>query len=185
MFGPSVKPYQPEGYWDFMNFPKRKYDQDHGESLYRRGVYTWWQRTFLNPSLLNFDAPSHEECTAERTRSNTPQQALTLLNDVTYVEAARVFAEKITKCGSKDPAERIKWAYRRALSRDPLPQETPILVALYEKQYKRYASDKPSAEKIITAGEYAQPKEADPCEVAAWTSVARAILNLHETITRN
>jgi hypothetical protein len=107
------------------------------------------------------------------------------MNDVTYVEAARVFGEKIVKCGATEPAERVKWAYNRALGRDPLPQETPVLVALYEKQYKRYASDKPSAEKIITAGEYAKPKVDDVCELAAWTSVARAILNLHETITRN
>src|SRR5206468_2084264 len=83
--GPSVKPYQPTGYWDFLNFPKRTYENDKGDGLHRRGLYTWWQRTFLNPSLLNFDAPGREECTAERTRSNTPQQALTLLNDPVYV----------------------------------------------------------------------------------------------------
>jgi hypothetical protein len=184
MFGPSVKPYQPEGYWEFLNFPKRKYDQDHGESLYRRGLYTWWQRTFLNPSLLNFDAPSHEECVAERTRSNTPQQALTLLNDTTYVEAARVFAEKIVAAPCKEKADKIKWAYNRALARDPLPQETPVLLALYDKQYQRYAKDQESAKKIIAAGEYVAATPQDPCALAAWTSVARTILNLHETITR-
>ncbi len=185
MFGPSVKPYQPPGYWTFLNFPKRDYDQDHGESLYRRGVYTWWQRTFLNPELLNFDAPTHEECTSERPRSNTPQQALTLLNDPTYVEAARVFAEKIVTCGSKDPAARLKWAYNRALSRDPMPQETPVLLALLDKQQKRYAAQKDDAEKLVTEGETPVAKDMDHCELAAWTSVARTILNLHETISRN
>ncbi len=185
MFGPSVKPYQPAGYWEFLNFPKRTYDQDHGDKLYRRGLYTWWQRTFLNPSLLNFDAPSHEECTAERTRSNTPQQALTLLNDVTYVEAARVFAARIMKECPGDATARVKWAYHTALSREPTPAELPVLLALYDKHQKRYASDKAAAEKLVTMGEAPPAKDLDECELAAWTSVARAILNLHETITRS
>ena len=93
--GPSVKPYQPDGYWENLNFPTRDYSADKGESQYRRGLYTWWQRSFLHPSLLAFDAPSREECCAERNRSNIPQQALVQLNDPTYVEAARVFAARI------------------------------------------------------------------------------------------
>src|SRR6185295_13559653 len=90
--GPSAKPYQPRGYWSHLNFPVREYESDHGESQYRRGLYTYWCRTFLHPSLLAFDAPTREECTVNRPRSNTPLQALVLLNDPTYVEAARVFA---------------------------------------------------------------------------------------------
>ena len=90
--GPSVKPYQPDRYWENLNFPPRDYVPDTGDSQYRRGLYVWWQRTFLHPSLLAFDAPSREECTAERSRSNIPQQALVLLNDPTYVEAARGLA---------------------------------------------------------------------------------------------
>jgi len=185
MFGPSVRPYQPEGYWEFLNFPKRKYDQDHGDKIYRRGLYTWWQRTFLNPSLLNFDVPSHEECTAERTRSNTPQQALTLLNDITYVESARCFAARIMKECNGDTPTRIKWAYRTALSRDPSAAELPVLAALYDKHHQRYAADKPAAEKLLATGEAPVPKNLDATDLAAWTSVARTILNLHETITRN
>jgi hypothetical protein len=185
MFGPSVKPYQPAGYWEFLNFPKRQYDQDHGDSLYRRGLYTWWQRTFLNPSLINFDAPTHEECTAERVRSNTPQQALTLLNDVTYIEAARNFAARIIKECNGDTPTRIKWAYRTALSRDPRPEEIPILVSLLEKQRKRYQTDVPSADALLASGESPQATKVATVEWAAWTSVARTILNLHETITRN
>ena len=95
--GPSVKPYQPAGYWRYLNFPTREWANDKGENQYRRGLYTYWQRTFLQPSLLAFDASTREECTVERPRSNTPQQALVLLNDPTYVEASRVFAEKIVQ----------------------------------------------------------------------------------------
>ena len=94
--GPSVKPYQPDGYWENLNFPPRSYEADKGENQYRRGLYTWWQRSFLHPSMLAFDAPTREECAAERSRSNIPQQALVLLNDPTYVEAARAFAARIT-----------------------------------------------------------------------------------------
>ena len=115
--GPSVKPYQPAGYWAYLNFPTREWKNDRGENQYRRGLYTFWQRTFLQPSLMAFDAPTREECTAERTRSNTPLQSLVLLNDPTYVEAARVFAARIVKEGGAKPAERIDWAFRQALSR--------------------------------------------------------------------
>src|SRR5687767_2992711 len=183
--GPSVKPYQPAGYWEFLNFPKRDYPQDHGESLYRRGMYTWWQRMFLHPSLLNFDAPAHEECTAERTRSNTPQQALTLLNDVIYVEAARVFAARIIKECNADAPTRINWAFNTALSRDPLAAEVPILLDLLHKQHKRYAYGRAAADALADVGAAPPPDGLKPVELAAWTSVARTILNLRETITRN
>src|SRR5205823_15034317 len=117
--GPSVKPYQPEGYWTFLNFPRRTYVADRGPDQYRRGLYTYWQRTFLHPSLLAFDASTREECTVERPRSNIPQQALVLLNDPTYVEAARAFAERIIHEGGKGVEERLRWAYACALSRQP------------------------------------------------------------------
>jgi hypothetical protein len=148
-------------------------------------MYTWWQRMFLNPSLLNFDAPAHEECTAERTRSNTPQQALTLLNDITYVESARVFAARImTECNGDVPT-RIAWAFKQALSRKPTPQELPVLTELFEKQLKRYRTDMPSADSLTSTGEAAAANGLKTEDLAAWTSVARTILNLHETITRN
>ncbi|HYO08260.1 MAG TPA: PSD1 and planctomycete cytochrome C domain-containing protein [Tepidisphaeraceae bacterium] len=183
--GPSVRPYQPAGYWEFLNFPKREYEQDHGEKLYRRGLYTWWQRTFLNPSLLNFDAPSHEECTAERVRSNTPQQALTLLNDPTYVEAARVFAARIVRECDGDDAARIAWAFRRALARAPAAGEVEVLTALLAKQRARYRFDAGAANALTDIGEAPPADGLKTVELAAWTSVARTILNLHETITRN
>jgi hypothetical protein len=183
--GPSVKPYQPAGYWEFLNFPKRTYRQDTGEKLYRRGMYTHWQRMFLHPSLAAFDAPSREDCTADRTRSNTPQQALTLLNDPTYVEAARVFAERIITDGGASPQQRLTYAFRRALSRSPNEAEADVLVELMEKHRAEYGKDRESALSLTGIGEYRLAKGIDPAELAAWTSVSRVILNLHETITRN
>jgi hypothetical protein len=183
--GPSVKPYQPVGYWDYLNFPLRTYDLDKGPKIYRRGVYTWWQRTFLNPSLLAFDAPTREECTANRVQSNTPQQALVLLNDVTYVEAARVLAEKMLKQGGTSDADKIQWAYARAVSRPARQPEIDVLTELLANHRKAFASKADDAKKLIAAGESEQAKDVEPVELAAWTNVARTILNLHETITRN
>jgi mono/diheme cytochrome c family protein len=183
--GPSVKPYQPAGYWSFLNFPKREWQADKGESVYRRGLYTYWCRTFLHPSLLAFDAPTREECTVERTRSSTPLQALVLLNDPIYVEAARAFAERIMRAGGLDTATRLNWAYRRALSRDVKPEEVKLLTELYQKHLAEFRKDQMGAQKAVTVGQLALPKDVDLAELAAWTSVARVILNLHETVTRN
>src|SRR5205823_10161178 len=132
--GPSAFPYQPAGYWENLNFPVREYVADQGANQYRRGLYTWRQRTFPHPSLTAFDAPSREECAADRPRSNIPQQALVLLNDPTYVEASRAFAARILKeCGSNSAA-RIEWAWRQALSRSPRPDERKTIQTLLEKQ---------------------------------------------------
>jgi hypothetical protein len=182
--GPSVKPYQPAGYWAALNFPPREWQSDKGEGLYRRGLYTHWQRTFPHPSLLAFDAPSREECCVDRPRSNIPQQALVLLNDPTYVEAARVFAERILKEGGAGVEDRIRWAFGCALSRQPRDEEVKVLAALYAKHAREYTQDAESARKLLGTGDHPLPEDADVAELAAWTSVARAILNLHETITR-
>jgi hypothetical protein len=183
--GPSVKPYQPEGYWQYLNFPVREYHPDHGEAQHRRGMYTYWQRTLPHPSLVAFDAPSREECTAERPRSSTPLQALVLLNDPTYVEAARAFAERVIKEGGTSVSARFNYAYQLALSRDISAEEDKVLAALYEKHLDEYRGDKAAAQRLLGTGERPMPKEMDAAELAAWTSVARTILNLHETITRN
>jgi len=183
--GPSVKPYQPDGYWENLNFPVRDYVPDAGENQYRRGLYTWWQRSFLHPSLLAFDAPNREECTAERNRSNLPQQALILLNDPTYVEAARAFAGRIlTECrGSVD--DRLAWAWQRALQRDPRSDEAAIARDLLAGHLKAYRAQ-PEAEKpFVKVGFAPVPEGLDSAELAAWTHVARVLLNLHETITRS
>ena len=183
--GPSIKPYQPDGYWENLNFPVRTYEADTGESQYRRGLYIWWQRTFLHPSLLAFDAPSREECAAERNRSNIPQQALVLLNDPTYVEAARAFATRIMKEGGADSASRIAWAWRQALSRPPRADETATTRSLLEKHLTEYRRDPHAAEALIKVGLTPAPNSIDAADLAAWTSVARVILNLHEVITRS
>ena len=183
--GPSVKPYQPAGYWENLNFPLREWHADTGDDQWRRGLYTWWQRSYLQPSLLAFDAPSREECTAERTRSNIPQQALALLNDPTYVEAARVFAARIVREGGADTAQRIAWAYRQALGRAPRADELRVTMALFGKHLALYANDAPAAEQLVKAGLAPAAKDVNVSELAAWTSVARVILNLHETITRS
>ena len=181
--GPSVKPYQPAGYWQHLNFPTRRWQKDSGESLYRRGLYTWWQRTFLHPSLLAFDAPSREECTAERPRSNTPQQALVLLNSPTYVEAARVFAAETMNQKGGPPA-RLAWAFQRALQRDPDEAERRILTALLAKHLAEYKADASAAAALVRVGDSPLAEGTNVVELAAWTNVARVILNLHETITR-
>jgi len=182
--GPSAKPYQPEGYWENLNFPTRTYPADTGAQQYRRGLYTWWQRSFLHPSMLAFDAPSREECCAERTRSNIPQQALVLLNDPSYVEAARAFAVRIVKEGGGPPEERIAWAWRQALQRLPRVEELATLLPLYHEQLAAYRADPPAAEGLAKAGLASGPDGIDRVELAAWTHVARVLFNLHETITR-
>ncbi|MFN7137943.1 MAG: DUF1553 domain-containing protein, partial [Limisphaerales bacterium] len=175
MYGRSTKPYQPAGYYAQLNFPKREYEPDTGDNQYRRGVYTHWQRTFLHPMLMSFDAPSREECTAERPRSNTPLQSLVLLNDPTFVEAARVFAEKIIQQGGSNETDRLRWAYRRALARDPDKGEQKMLLELLNEHRTVYRSDKAAAEQVIKVGDTPPAKEIDAVELAAWTSVSRTI----------
>ncbi len=182
--GPSARPYQPEGYYAPLNFPRREYAPDRGEQLYRRGVYTHWQRSFLLPSFITFDAPSREECTANRSPSNTPLQALVLLNDPTFVEAARVLAEKIMQEGGPSFEARLKWTFARALARSPTPHEIGQLHRLFELQHARYKVDEPAARELISTGEAPRSTDLAVADLAAWTSVARAVLNLHETITR-
>ena len=182
--GASVKPYQPVGYWKHLNFPKRKWAPDSGVSQYRRGLYTFWCRTFLHPSMLAFDAPTREGCVAERTRSNTPQQALVLLNDPTYVEASRVFAERILQHGGDTDGERLAWAFERALSREPSAGERDILLRLAGERAAHFAANAGAAKAAATAGEWPAATALKPERVAAWAAVSRAILNLYETTSR-
>jgi len=182
--GASVKPYQPVGYWKHLNFPKRKWAPDSGVSQYRRGLYTFWCRTFLHPSMLAFDAPTREGCVAERTRSNTPQQALVLLNDPTYVEASRVFAERILQHGGDTDGERLAWAFERALSREPSAVERDILLSLAAERAAHFAANAVAAKTAATAGEWPSSTSLKPERVAAWAAVSRAILNLYETTSR-
>ena len=182
--GRSVKPYQPANYW-FRLYKDGRYDQDHGGNLYRRGLYTYWRRSYWHPSLQAFDAPAREECVAERPRSNTPQQSLVLLNDPTDVEAARVFATRLIEAEGSQVSDRLSLAFRLALSREPTVGEVTALTAYLNSQRQRYASDEAAARQLIAIGEAPQPGKIPVTELAAWTSVTRVILNLHETITRN
>ena len=179
-----MKPYQPAGYWAQLNFPKRKYQSDPGVDQYRRGVYTYWCRTFLHPSLAAFDAPTREECTAQRPRSNTPLQALVLLNDPTYVESARKFGERIMTEASGDVSEKIQWALRAVVQRDATQEEMRILTRVFAEQLERYKQDEDAAEQLASVGKSQPQQSIDVAELGAWTAVARVLLNLHETITR-
>ena len=185
MGGPGVHPYQPRGYWSYLNFPPREWDDSTGEDQYRRAIYTWWQRTFPQPSLAAFDAPSREECVGERTRANVPQQALALLNDPTYVEAARVFAQRIVREGGATFESRLGWAYERAVGRAPRDEEARILRELFRKHAAQYRADPRAAGSLVHAGLAPVATGVDVVELAGWTSVARAILNLPEVITRS
>ncbi len=182
--GASVRPYQPEGYWENLNFPTRQYVADQNESQYRRGLYTWWQRSFLHPSLVAFDAPNREECCADRNRSNIPQQALVLLNDPTYVETARVFAARILTEAQDSPDERLSRAWQLALQRDPRPDEQKAMRELFERHLAIYQNDPAAADRLLKTGIAPVSDSLDKPQLAAWTHVARVLLNLHETITR-
>jgi len=182
--GPSVRPYEPEGYLTAMNFPKREYSASRGTDLYRRALYTEWQRTFLHPTLLTFDAPTREECTVNRVSSNTPLQALDLMNDPIFVESARVFAENIVRQGGPAFDRQLDWAFERALNRAPDQEERQILKDLYRKNLDRFRASPESAAQLMSVGEAPRASATEP-EMAAMTLVARTILNLHETITRN
>ncbi len=182
--GPSVFPYQPPGYWSYLNFPTREWQNSTGESLYRRGLYTHWQRQYLHPSLAAFDAPSREECTAERPRSNTPLQSLVLLNDPIYIESARVFASHLLE-GEATNQQRLNTAFERALSRPIRLAETEILSALLMQHQAEYTADPAAATALVSVGNSPAPEGINPIDLAAWTSVTRVILNLHESVTRN
>lgn len=183
--GPSAYPYQPAGYYANLQFPDRDYPTSDDDLQYRRGLYTHWQRAFLHPMMANFDAPAREECSVDRIVSNTPQQALTLLNDPTFVEAARVFAAKLLQNRAlKTDAARIEAAFQKALLRPIKDRERPSLLALLESQRSYYRENPEEAAKLVRVGESPAATDLKATEQAAWTAVTRVILNLGETITR-
>jgi len=187
--GPSVSPYQPEGLWEEMGrpgdvFSAQTYAQSSGKDLYRRSMYTFWKRTVPPPSLATFDAPDREKCTARRALTNTPLQALILMNDPTYVEAARALAQRTLLEAGADPAKRIQFAFRQATGRKPSTEEVQLLNSLAQKQVALYRRDKKSASELVRVGESPSNPKLNPSELAAWTVVASSILNLDETITK-
>ena len=188
MGGPGVRPYQPANIWEpvgFVGSNTRFYKQDAGDKLYRRSLYTFFKRTAPAPFLANFDAPNREQSCARRERSNTPLQALQLMNDVQHVEAARALAERMMTEGGVAPGDRIALAYRVVLGRPPEAEESDIVRRQLAAHLARYAADEPAARKLIGHGESKPRADLPPAELAAYTLVANMILNLDETLNRN
>ena len=186
--GPSVFPYQPKGLWEEMafgdGFSMQTYEQSHGKDLYRRGMYTFWKRTNPPASLSTFDAPDREKCTARRTLTNTPLQALALLNDPTYVEASRALAQRALLEGGRTIDGRIAYAFRLATARTPTPEETGVLRALLVERLASFRRDRQAANQLLSVGESPLDARLNAGELAAWATVSSVILNLDETITK-
>lgn len=181
--GPSVMPYQPPDFYKGKNegWP---WAASKGDEQYRRGMYTFWRRTTLHPMFAIFDAPSREECSVARSRTNTPLQALVTLNDPTFVEAARVFAQKVLRDGPSDRDGRLTFAFRSALARAPSEAELRLLGVAFAANLQRYRSNKDAASQLVQVGTYPQEPALDLAEHAAWTSICNILLNLDETLTR-
>jgi hypothetical protein len=188
--GSSVSPYQPPGLWeelasrlDGKNWTAQTYTQDHGADLYRRTMYTFWKRTSPPPTLVTFDAPDRETCTVRRARTNTPLQALVLLNDPTYVEASRKLAERlIREAGTLD--DRLTLAFRLVLARRPTAREMEVLRQVHRDALARFRADAKAATEFLSVGESPRDPKLDPAELAAWSAVAGVVLNLDEAVTR-
>jgi hypothetical protein len=185
--GPSVLPYSPKGLWEDIAygdvFSAQTYEQDHGEKLHRRSLYTFWKRTAPPATLATFDAPDREKCAARRPLTNTPLQALALMNDPTFVEAARVLAQRALLTEKTD-ARRIEFAFRQAVGRKPAAVETTALRKLAQAQALHYRKAPHAAKQLLSVGETKPDALLNPAELAAWTTVTGAILSLDEAITK-
>ena len=186
--GPSVYPYQPKSLWRELaygfQFSGQEYHPGGGKNLHRRSLYTVWKRTVPPPSLATFDAPDREECISRRSRTNTPLQALVLMNDPTYVEAARALAERMITEAGGEPAGRVRYAYRLAVAREPSAEELDVLLTLAEQQKDDYRRDELAARALLDVGESEPDPTIPVAELAAWTTVAGTVLSLRETITK-
>jgi hypothetical protein len=211
--GPSVNPYLPFDLWREVSHygstpaTAQVFVQDHGEKLYRRSLYTYWKRTAPPPNMTAFDAPNREVCTVARSNTNTPLQALVVLNDVQFVEAARAFAERMLapgasgrrgdgetergrggeagKGGEGDDQARLRWAFAECLSRPPTERELGVLSGALQRERARYAKNEAAARAFLAAGESPRDERIPAAEHAAWSQVAALLLNLSETVTRN
>lgn len=184
--GPSVKPYQPAGLWEEVSVERRfKYVPDVGDGAYRRSMYTFWKRTCPPPGMSTLDAPDRETCVVRRARTNTPLQALVLLNDPTYVEAARRLAVRVLEQAGKTPEARLNLACRLSLSRSPNPAEQGLLLEVLKAATVRFTADPAAADQLLKVGLAPQAAHLPGHEVAAWTTVCNLILNLDEALTRH
>lgn len=183
--GRSVKPYEPPGLWEAVSFNNsQKYVQDKGEAQYRRSLYTHWKRQSPPPNMLIFDAPTREYCVVRRPKTNTPLQALALLNDPQFTEFSRGFASRILLEGGQNTSSRISYAFRVATGRKPARDEVKIVEDVLKAQLAEYKSNSEAASKLLKVGEFKPAAQLDDAELAAWTTVATMILNLDETITK-
>jgi hypothetical protein len=186
--GPSVKPYHPPGLYEQVvaqrDNPKATYQQGSGDDLHRRSLYTYWKRSVPHPGMLLFDAPFRETCALRRSRSNTPLQALNLMNDPTYVEAARFLAQRMIKEGGTSIESRLTHGFRLLLGRKPSQQELQVLSAAVERSIKDFTKDAEAAKQLLTFGEAKTDDKLSPAELAAYTTVASTLINLDETITK-
>jgi len=180
--GPSVKPYQPAGLWKELS--GQDYVQDKGDKLYRRSLYTFWKRSSPPPSLMNFDAAGREACVVRESRTNTPLQALDLMNDVTYLEASRKLAERVMKERRASPEERIELAFRLTTARRPTSREMSVLHETLSSYLDDYRRDPEAARMYVSQGDSPRDDELDVSELAAYATLANLILNLDETITK-
>jgi hypothetical protein len=184
--GPSVKPYQPGGLWDELAGAQgTPYVQDHGASLYRRSLYTYRKRTVSHPTLSTFDAPSWEACTLRRPTTNTPLQALALLNDVTYAEAARKLAERIIAHGGEGVSDRVRYGFRLVAARSPTDEEVKTLAAGLDRYLEKFRADPAAAEQLLSVGESPINISSDSVELAAYAALAGVLLNLDESIVKD
>jgi mono/diheme cytochrome c family protein len=181
--GPSVRPYQPPGLWNDLN--GQTYKPDSGSALYRRSLYTFWKRTVAPPAMVAFDASTRETCTVRETRTNTPLQALNLLNDETYLEASRKLAERVLQSPASNPSERIEHAFRSVLSRRPTAAEARILRQSYDRRLAAFRADPKSARRFLAVGHTPRDARLDVAELAAGTTTASLIFNLSETVTKD
>ena len=185
--GKSVRPYQPDGLWEAVSFVgsnTQNFKADQGEGLYRRSMYTFWKRTSPPPGMTTFDAPSRENCTVRRSRTNTPLQALALMNDKQYVEASRALAQRMMLEGGTTPEQRLTHAYRIVTARPPTADELSVLVPLYQAQLAAYQTDKDGAAKLLGYGDSKRNETLDVSELAAWTMMANLVMNLDEAVTK-
>jgi hypothetical protein len=181
--GPSVKPYQPAGLWQELGGGSG-YKQETGEGLYRRTLYTYWKRTVAPPFMVNFDSPNREQCTVFENRTNSPLQALELMNDVTFLEAARKLAERMITDGGASAGERVSYGYRLVLARAPDPARRQALLKALDGFSATYRDNAEAAREFLKQGESAVRAGLDERELAAYAGVASLLLNLDETIAK-
>jgi hypothetical protein len=181
--GPSVKPYQPEGLWKEISMQDMDYVQSHGDDLYRRSLYTFWKRTIAPPEMINFDSANREACVVRETRTNTPLQALNLMNDVTYVEAARFIGQRMMKEGGASAEDRLRYGFRLVTGHLPSKQQEDVLLANL-RFHLDYFSDAAKVDAYLEQGESKPDAKLDRRELAAYASVGSLLLNLDEVMTK-